>query len=109
MYLAKFDTAGKPTSFLRPGVNIDVADVAAKIADGYVEISDDDHAYYVGNRGTGDNSTGYVRGSDGKPTSAAAVVVTKEDKAETTPTNTEPTLDERISVLEEIVASQQGV
>lgn len=36
-------------------------------------------------------------------------VVEPETPVETTPINTEPTLDERISALEEIVSSQQGV
>jgi hypothetical protein len=36
-------------------------------------------------------------------------VIEPEKPADTTPTNAEPTLDERISALEEIVASQQGV
>ena len=36
-------------------------------------------------------------------------VVEPEKLIDTAPTNTEPTLDERISALEEIVAAQQGV
>ena len=36
-------------------------------------------------------------------------VVEPEKPANKTPTNTEPTLNERLSALEEIVASQQGV
>ena len=36
-------------------------------------------------------------------------VVEPEKPTDTTPINTEPTLDERLSALEEIVASQQGV
>lgn len=36
-------------------------------------------------------------------------VVESEKPVETTPINTEPTLNERLSALEEIVASQQGV
>ena len=36
-------------------------------------------------------------------------VVEPEKPTDTMPTNTEPTLDERLSALEEIVTSQQGV
>lgn len=77
MYITKFDEAGKPSGFLRPGINISADDVAAKIAEGYVEISDDEWSYYVGNQGNGDNGTGYVRDSStGKPISAPARVIT---------------------------------
>ena len=77
MYITKFDEAGKPSGFLRPGINISADDVAAKIADGYTEIGDDEWAYYVGNKGIGDNGTGYVRDSaTGKPVSAPARVIT---------------------------------
>lgn len=81
MYITKFDEAGKPSGFLRPGINISVDDVAAKIAEGYVDISDEEWSYYVGNKGNGDNGTGYVRGADGKPVSAPAYVPTKEEQA----------------------------
>ena len=76
MYITKFDENGKPSGFLRPGINIAIDDVAAKIADGYTEIGDDEWSYYVGNNGTGDNGTGYIRGADGKPVSAPAIVIT---------------------------------
>lgn len=47
---------------------------------GYVEISQEDWDIYVGNKGMGDNGTGYIRGKDGKPISAPAHVPTKEEK-----------------------------
>lgn len=52
------------------------------ISDGYIEISDEDYQYYVGNRGQGDNGTGYIRDSTtGKPISAPARVITLEEQA----------------------------
>lgn len=47
---------------------------------GFVEISEDEWSYYVGNHGMGDNGTGYIRGKDGKPVSAPAYVPTKAEK-----------------------------
>lgn len=46
---------------------------------GFVEISEEDWNFYVGNKGMGDNGTGYIRGKDGKPVSAPAHVPTKEE------------------------------
>lgn len=46
---------------------------------GFVEISEEDWNYYVGNRGMGDNGTGYIR-VDGKPVSAPAHVPSKAEK-----------------------------
>ena len=41
------------------------------LANGCVEISDTERDYYVGNKGTGDNGTGYIRDAvTGKPVSA---------------------------------------
>ena len=52
------------------------------ISDGYIEISDEDYQYYVGNRGQGNNGTGYIRDSTtGKPISAPARVITLEEQA----------------------------
>ena len=40
-------------------------------ADGFVDLSEEDWNYYVGNMGTGDNGTGYIRDkATGKPVSA---------------------------------------
>ena len=52
------------------------------ISDGYIEISDEDYQYYVGNRGQGNNGTGYIRDSTtGKPISAPTRVITLEEQA----------------------------
>jgi hypothetical protein len=53
---------------------------AEKLEQGYIEISEEDWNYYVGNKGNGKNGTGYIRGADGKPTDAPVHVPTKEEK-----------------------------
>lgn len=78
-YLCKFDSEGRRTETLLSCEFTD-EEKAEKLADGYIEISEDDWNYYVGNKGAGANGTGYIRGKDGKPTDAPAHVPTKEEK-----------------------------
>lgn len=81
MYLCKFDTDGKRTVTVVDGVHFSTVEEKQKyLDDGYIETSEEDYAYYVGNRGTGANGTGYVRGADGKPIDAPAIIVTTEQK-----------------------------
>ena len=81
MYLCKFDTDGKRTVTVVDGVHFSTVEEKQKyLDDGYIETSEEDYAYYVGNRGTGANGTGYVRGADGKPIAAPAIIVTTEQK-----------------------------
>lgn len=78
-YLCRFDENGRRTETLLT-CEFTEEEKAEKLAEGYIEISEEDWNYYVGNKGTGDNGTGYVRGKDGKPTSAPAHVATTEEK-----------------------------
>lgn len=79
-YLSKFDSDGKQiTSYPLDDMLIDDKK-AELIADGYIEISKEDWNYYVGNNGLGGNGTGYIRGADGKPTSAPPYTPTNEGK-----------------------------
>lgn len=69
MYVAKFNSRGSCMEIYEdrmfPGVK------EKMLADGYVEISEVERDYYVGNHGAGDNGTGYVRDmTTGKPVSA---------------------------------------
>lgn len=81
MYLSKFDEDGRRIATVLDGIHFSTdAEKQAYLDDGYVETSDEDYAYYVGNRGNGANGTGYVRGADGKPTDAPAIVVTTAQK-----------------------------
>lgn len=71
-YLAKFDDAGRRKSTVIRGVHYNTeAERETYIKDGYIPISDEDYQTYIGNRGTGDNGTGYIRDAKtGKPVSA---------------------------------------
>lgn len=81
MYLCKFDETGHRIGTVAEGIHFKTEEEKAKyIADGYIETSDEDYAYYVGNMGTGVNGTGYIRGEDGKPTDAPAYVPTVEEQ-----------------------------
>ena len=82
MYLCKFDKSGYRTSTVAEGLHFKTDEEKQRyIADGYLETSDEDYEYYVGNMGNGANGTGYVRGEDGKPTDAPPPPEpTKEDK-----------------------------
>lgn len=78
-YLCKFDSAGRRTETLL-SCEFTEEEKAEKLAEGYIEISQEDWNYYVGNKGAGANGTGYIRGADGKPTDAPAYVPTTEEK-----------------------------
>lgn len=78
-YLCKFDADGRRTETLLTCEYSD-EEKQQKIAEGYIEISEEDWNYYVGNYGQGKNGTGYIRGADGKPTDAPAHVATTEEK-----------------------------
>lgn len=81
MYLSKFDEDGRRIATVLDDIHFSTdAEKQAYLDDGYVETSEEDYAYYVGNRGNGANGTGYIRGADGKPTDAPAVVVTTAQK-----------------------------
>ena len=80
-YLCKFDDDGKRIATVVEGVHYTTAkQKKAYIKEGYVETSAEDYAYYVGNKGTGKNGTGYVRGADGKPTDAPAHTPSTDEK-----------------------------
>lgn len=79
--LSKFDSDGRRIATVLSDIHYHTdAERQKYIDDGYIETSDEDYAYYVGNRGTGANGTGYVRGADGMPTDAPAIVVTTAQK-----------------------------
>lgn len=81
-YLCKFDANGRRTETMLACEFTD-EEKAEKLAEGYIEISEEDWNYYVGNNGQGANGTGYIRGADGKPTDAPAYVPSKEQKLAT--------------------------
>lgn len=78
-YLCKFDENGRRGE-TRLSCEYTDEQKAEMLENGYVEISQEEWEYYVGNKGMGDNGTGYIRGKDGKPVSAPAYVPTKAEK-----------------------------
>ena len=79
-YLCRFDENGRRGE---THLSVDYTDEQkeAMIADGFVEITPEEWEYYVGNKGTGDNGTGYIRDSQtGKPVSAPEHIPTKAEK-----------------------------
>lgn len=70
MYLAKFDKNGYRTETYISSEYTD-EQKSQMYADGFVELSDEDFNYYIGNMGMGVNGTGYIRDSEtGKPVDA---------------------------------------
>jgi len=77
-YLCKFDEKGyRHETYL--SCEYTDEQKAEMIANGYVEITQDEWSYYVGNHGEGDNGTGYIR-VDGKPVSAPPYTPSKEER-----------------------------
>ena len=79
-YLCKFDADGHRTE-THIACEYTAEQKEAMIADGYIEITEEDWNYYVGNMGAGDNNTGYIRDPQtGKPVSAPVYVPSKEER-----------------------------
>ena len=82
-YLARFDESGKCKAVYLAGTKS-----AEELAE-CVEISDEDWAHYIGNRGAGANGTGYIRDpKTGKPVSAPPAPPAVEEEPQ------EPPVDE---------------
>ena len=98
-YLAKFDDSGACRA-------IYLADTkSAGEAAGCVEISDEEWAYYIGNRGAGDNGTGYIRDpKTGKPVSAPPAL-----PVETTEEPTANVPETELAVMEGMVDMQSRI
>ena len=70
--LSKFDTRGVRVATVLSGVHyMSDEERQTYLNKGYIPISDEDYQHYIGNRGTGDNGTGYIRDTKtGNPVSA---------------------------------------
>lgn len=102
-YLAKFDTTGRRETTIVKGVHYASDEERQKyIDDGYIPISDEDYQHYIGNRGAGDNGTGYIRDpKTGKPVSAPPAPAVDEEPQE-------PPVDtERLAVYEAMSAQEE--
>ena len=98
-YLAKFDDSGACRAIYLAGTK------SAEETAGCVEISDEEWAYYIGNRGQGDNGTGYIRDpKTGKPVSAppAPPVETTEEPTASVP-------ETELAVMEGMVDMQSRI
>ena len=102
-YLAKFDAAGRRETTIVKDVHYASDEERQKyINDGYIPISDEDYQHYIGNRGAGDNGTGYIRDSKtGKPVSAPPVPPVEEEPQEL------PVDAERLAVYEAMAAQDE--
>ena len=102
-YLAKFDATGRRETTIIKDVHYASDEERQKyINDGYIPISDEDYQYYIGNRGVGDNGTGYIRDAKtGKPVSAPPALPAEEEPQE-------PPVDvERLAVYEAMAAQEE--
>lgn len=102
-YLAKFDATGRRETTIVKGVHYATDEERQKyINDGYIPISDEDYQHYIGNRGVGDNGTGYIRDTKtGKPVSAPPAPPVEEEPQE-------PPADlERLAVYEAMAAQEE--
>lgn len=77
-YLSKFDSLGRRITSYPLDNTITKKQYTKLLDEGYIEISEEDWNYYIGNNGQGLNGTGYVRGADGKPVDAPAYTPSKE-------------------------------
>ena len=105
-YLAKFDASGHRETTVVSGVHYTADEERQKyIDDGYIPISDEDYQHYVGNRGMGDNGTGFIRDpKTGKPVSAppAPPVQTTEEPTANVP-------ETELAVMEGMVDMQSRI
>lgn len=102
-YLAKFGASGHRETTVVSGVHYTADEERQKyIDDGYIPISDEDYQYYIGNRGMGDNDTGYIRDpKTGKPVSAPPAPPVKSEPQE-------PPVDEERLAAFEAMAEQEA-
>ena len=101
--LSKFDAHGVRTSTVLSGVHYTSDEERQKyINDGYIPISDEDYQHYIGNRGMGDNGTGYIRDPEtGKPVSAPPAPPVEAEPQE-------PPVDEERLAAFEAMAEQEA-
>ena len=102
-YLAKFDADGRRETTVVRGIHYTTKEERqAYIDDGYIPISDEDYQHYIGNRGAGDNGTGYIRNPEtGKPVSAPPAPAVEAKPSE-------PVIDEERLAAFEAMAAQEA-
>ena len=100
--LSKFDAHGVRIATVLSGVHYTSDEERQRyINDGYIPISDEDYQHYIGNRGMGDNGTGYIRDPQtGKPVSAPPAPHVELESA------TPPVDEERLAAFEAMAAQE---
>ena len=101
-YLAKFDAVGHRETTVVSGVHYETEGERQKhLDDGFIRITDEDYQYYIGNRGMGDNGTGYIRDPEtGKPVSAPPAPPVEAELQEP------PVDEERLAAFEAMAAQE---
>ena len=104
--LSKFNAQGKRIASVILGIHYTTDEERqVYINDGYISISDEDYQHYIGNRGAGDNGTGYIRDTKtGKPVSAPPA-----PPVEMTETPTANVPETEIAVMEGMVDLQNRI
>ena len=101
--LSKFDAHGVRIATVLSGAHYTTdAERQRYIDNGYILVSNEDYQHYIGNRGAGDNGTGYIRDTKtGKPVSAPPAPPVEEEPQE-------PPVDtERLAVYEAMAAQEE--
>ena len=100
--LSKFDAHGVRIATVLSGVHYTSDEERQKyINDGYISITEEDYQHYIGNRGMGDNGTGYIRDTKtGKPVSAPPAPPVEAEPQEP------PVDEERLAAFEAMAAQE---
>ena len=104
-YLAKFDAAGHRKATVISGIHYTTDEERQTyINDGYIPISEEDYQRYIGNRGTGENGTGYIRDAKtGKPVSAPPAPAADPEPQEM---DVQPIPETELAVMEGMIDMQ---
>jgi hypothetical protein len=100
--LSKFDTQGVRVATVLSGVHyMSDEERQTYLNKGYIPISEEDYQHYIGNRGTGDNGTGYIRDpKTGKPVSAPPAPPVEAELQD------QPVDEERLAAFEAMAAQE---
>lgn len=103
--LAKFDAQGRRLATVLFDIHYTTdAERQKYIDDGYIPISEEEYQHYIGNRGQGDNGTGYIRDAKtGNPVSAPPAPPVKAE-----PEPIEPEVDDVRLAAFEAMAEQEA-
>ena len=84
-YLILFDETGHRKETVAEKIHYKTEEQRqAYIDQGFVPVTEEDYAYYVGNKGAGEHGTGYIRDAEtGKPISAPPYVPSVDEQAQT--------------------------